>query len=198
MTKKEFLNKLKNNISFLPKQDIEDRLSFYSEMIDDKIEDGKSEEQAVLEIGDVEQISYQIIKDTPFIKIAKGKITSKRSLTDFEAVLLICTAPIWVSLLIVAFSVVISLYAALWAVIISLYACVFALAISGVGAVVYSVLLFITNSAVTGLSVLGAGLALCGVSILLYYFSALVSKGAIYLIKALSVLVKKAFIRREN
>lgn len=193
MTKKEFLNKLKNNISFLPKQDIEDRLSFYSEMIDDKIEDGKSEEQAVLEIGDVEQISYQIIKDTPFIKIAKEKITSKRGLTDFEAVLLIFTAPIWVSLLIVAFSVVLSLYVTLWAVIISLFASVFAVAISAIAGVVYGIILTVMGSVLTGLSVLGASLVLGGISILLYYLSVLVSKGATLLLKYLSVAIKKVF-----
>lgn len=198
MSKEQFIKELNSKLKGYPKKEVEDRLNFYIEMIDDRIEDGILEEDAVSMVGTVDEVYKQIVSDIPLSKIAIERLAPKRNLKALEVVLLVFGAPIWLSLIIALFAVVVSLYAALWAVIISLYACVFALAISGVGAVVYSVLLFITNSAVTGLAVLGAGLALCGVSILLYYFSALVSKGAIYLIKALSVLVKKAFVRRES
>ncbi len=51
MNKREFLQKLENGLSGLPREDIEQRLSFYAEMIDDRIEDGFSEEEAVAGIG---------------------------------------------------------------------------------------------------------------------------------------------------
>ena len=47
MTKIKFLIELHNRLSGLPKDDVEERLSFYSEMIEDRIEDGLSEEEAV-------------------------------------------------------------------------------------------------------------------------------------------------------
>lgn len=44
MTKREFTVRLGSMLSGLPKRDIDERISFYCEMIDDKIEDGMSEE----------------------------------------------------------------------------------------------------------------------------------------------------------
>ena len=165
-------------------------------MIDDIIEDGKTEEEAVLEMGDVNTISAQIIRQTPFLKIAKEKIASKHNLTEFEIVLLILGAPIWLSLLIAGFAVVLSLNVTLWAVIISLFASVFAVAISAIAGIVYGIILTFMGNVLTGLSVFGASLVLGGISILLYYLSVLVSKGATLLLKYLSVAIKKAFKRK--
>ena len=47
MNKTEFLNELKDGLSGLPREDVEERLSFYGEMIDDRVEEGMTEEEAV-------------------------------------------------------------------------------------------------------------------------------------------------------
>ena len=47
MKKQEFITKLEEKLSRLPKKEVEERLNFYSEIIEDKIEDGLTEEQAV-------------------------------------------------------------------------------------------------------------------------------------------------------
>ena len=47
MTKKEFLSSLRSKLQGLPPSDIDERISFYSEMIDDRMDEGKSEEEAV-------------------------------------------------------------------------------------------------------------------------------------------------------
>ena len=49
MSKTEFLTELKKALEGLPEEDIEKSLEYYSEMIDDRIEDGLSEEEAVAE-----------------------------------------------------------------------------------------------------------------------------------------------------
>ena len=77
MNKQAFMANLRARLSGLPKQDVEERLSFYSEMIDDRMEDGLSEEDAVLQTGSVEAIAAQIIADIPLTKIAKDKINAK-------------------------------------------------------------------------------------------------------------------------
>ena len=59
MTKHEFLAQLRKGLSGLPKDDIEDRLMFYSEMIDDRTEEGLSEEDAVLAVGTIDEIVQQ-------------------------------------------------------------------------------------------------------------------------------------------
>ena len=46
MNKREFLASLRNGLYGLPQDDIEERLGFYAEMIDDRMEEGLTEEQA--------------------------------------------------------------------------------------------------------------------------------------------------------
>ena len=51
MSKQEFLAQLRKSLSGLPQEDIEERLTFYSEMIEDHIEEGLPEEEAVSAVG---------------------------------------------------------------------------------------------------------------------------------------------------
>ena len=62
LTKAEFLSELKNRLSSLPDQDVNDRLDFYSEIIDDRIEDGESEEEAVRSLGNMDDIVAKIME----------------------------------------------------------------------------------------------------------------------------------------
>ena len=50
MNKEEFLNSLRKRLKGLPNNEIEERISFYSEMIDDRVEEGMSEEEAILQM----------------------------------------------------------------------------------------------------------------------------------------------------
>ena len=65
MNKREFLARLRKELSGLPQSDREERLAFYSEMIDDRMEEGLSEEDAVSAVGSVEEIAAQIVADFP-------------------------------------------------------------------------------------------------------------------------------------
>ena len=122
MSKQGFLAQLRKGLSGLPQEDIEERLTFYSEMIDDRIEEGLSEPEAVSAIGTVDDIITQILADTTITKLVKEKVKPKRTPKAWEIVLLVLGSPIWLSLLIVAFAIVLSLYATLWSVVISLWA----------------------------------------------------------------------------
>ena len=75
MSKQEFLVQLRKGLSGLPQDDIEERLTFYSEMIDDRMEEGLSEEDAVYEIGDIDELISQIVADIPLTKLVKEKIS---------------------------------------------------------------------------------------------------------------------------
>ena len=46
MDKHTFLTDLRGALSGLPQDDIEERVGFYGEMIDDRMEEGMSEEEA--------------------------------------------------------------------------------------------------------------------------------------------------------
>ena len=55
---------------YLSKNDTAERLNFYSEMIDDKIEEGASENDAVSSIGSVDDIVSQIVDE---FSVSKNK-----------------------------------------------------------------------------------------------------------------------------
>ena len=59
MNKTEFLAALERALSGLPEQDVQERLAFYGELIDDRVEEGLSEEEAVKERGSVDEIAKQ-------------------------------------------------------------------------------------------------------------------------------------------
>ena len=65
MNKLEFLLELSRALEGLPKEEIDEKLGFYNEIIDDKIEDGMSEEDAIAEIGSPEAIAMEIIAEYP-------------------------------------------------------------------------------------------------------------------------------------
>ena len=123
MNKQEFLLNLRNLLSGLPEKDIEERLSFYGEMIDDRVSEEKiTEEEAVSLVGSVEEIASQIIIETPVLKIAKEKIKKGRRFSWWEILVIALGSPIWLSLLIAVLAVVFAVYISAWAIIISLWA----------------------------------------------------------------------------
>ena len=73
MTKIEFLLSLNNRLSGLPQNDVHERLNFYSEMIEDRIEEGLSEQEAVMAVGSVDKIVAQIVADIPVTRSANEK-----------------------------------------------------------------------------------------------------------------------------
>jgi uncharacterized membrane protein len=63
LTKYEFLEKLQTKLRDLPESEVGERINFYSEMIDDRMEEGLSEEEAVAAVGTVEGIAFQISEE---------------------------------------------------------------------------------------------------------------------------------------
>ena len=59
MNKQQFLDALKKELCGLSQDDIQESLDFYSEMIDDHIEEGLSEEEAVASIGHPKEIAKE-------------------------------------------------------------------------------------------------------------------------------------------
>lgn len=117
----------------MPENDIEERLIFYSEMIEDRIEEGFSEEEeSVAAAGFVDEIIAQTIADIPLSKIAGERIRTKRQLKSWEIALLALGSPIWLSLGIAAAAVFFAVYVSAWSVIASLWAVFGSLAVCAV------------------------------------------------------------------
>ena len=108
MKKTEFLSSLRQKLSILPQRDVEKILEYYSEMIDDYIESGYSQEAAVAKMGGVNNVAAQILAnaqnptyEAPYVqKQKKGRAM---------ILLLILAFPVWFPLLVAAFSILLSL-----------------------------------------------------------------------------------------
>lgn len=197
MSKQEFLEYLRKGLSGLPQEDIEERLTFYGEMIDDRIEEGLTEEDAVSRIGTVDTIISQIKADIPITKLVREKITPKKNLRIWEIVLLILGSPIWLSLLITAFAVILSLYATLWSVVISLWA-VFGLVIGcAFGSVVAGIVFACSGNVLSGIAMLAAGIICAGLSIFMFYGCKATTNGVLMLTKKMALGIKSLFVVKE-
>lgn len=198
MLKQEFLDKLRTDLVGLPKQELEERLAFYSEMIDDRIEDGCDEEDAVAGVGSVGEISAQIISDIPLAKIAKERIKPKRRMKAWEIVLLILGSPIWLPLAAAAFVVILSIYVVLWSLIVSVWAVFASLAAAAIGVAFAGVTFAIVGNVLVGVAMIGAAIVCAGLSIFLFFGCHAATKGIIQLTKKLALGIKKCFVRKES
>lgn len=119
MKKQEFIDKLSGLTKDLTASEREKAIQFYTEIIEDKIESGISEEEAVAQLGSPTGAAQKIKTDMQ----AKSKKTKK--------IILISTCVIWVPFLLTMILMVFSIYLVLWTVIITgfcavlSFACVF-------------------------------------------------------------------------
>ena len=197
MGKQEFLTRLRKGLQGLPQADIDESITFYSEMIDDRMEEGISEEEAVAATGSVEDIVGQIVADTPLSKIAKARIRPKRRLRFWESFLLVLGIPVWLPLCVSGIAVVFSLYGTIWSLIISLWS-VF---VASIGIAAYGVIsgicIAFTESIPTGLLHLAAGLICIGLSIFLCMGCKAVTKGFMTVTKTFAIWIKNCFMKKE-
>ncbi len=95
MNKNEFLNQLRKRLSVLSQDEIEELISEYSEHIDHKMSEGKSEEEAVNDFGDLGELSRSILQayklndhytnKPKFSEILeKSELTGRKFLKNFE------------------------------------------------------------------------------------------------------------------
>ena len=195
MDKQDFLTQLRKALSDLPREDIAEHLTFYSEMIDDRIEEGLSEAEAVSAMGPVEQIAMQILSDksNPIEEAPKPK----RQRKTWEIVLLILGSPIWLSLGIAAVSVVFSLYVSLWSVIVSLWASFGAVVCGALGGIAGGILLACQGFGLSGTAMIAAGLICAGLSILLFLGCKFTTATIAFASKKIFIWYKKRFTKKE-
>lgn len=195
INKQEFLARLRKGLSGMPRDDMEERLIFYSEMIDDRMEEGLSETEAVDAIGTVDDVISQILADTPLTRLVKEKIKPGRSMRSWEIVLLVLGFPLWLPLLIAAFAVILAVYIVVWSAVISLWAVEVSLWAGALGGVISA--FAVQDNVLSGISMLSIGLCCAGLSIFLFFVCKAVTKGILRLTKRAALWFKSLFVGRE-
>ena len=197
MTKAEFLQAIETGLAGLPHQDREERINFYSEIIDDRIEEGLSEEAAINEIGSVDEIIRQTVTDRYYTSL-QNPPKQKNRLPVWVIVLLCVGAPLWISLAAAAFSIVVSIYATIWSVAVTLWAVFGALVGAGAGCILGGIIYAIWVHPTAGLLAISAGMVCTGLSILMFYGCMWSTKGFAWLTKIMVVGIKNCFVRKEK
>ena len=198
MNKRDFLARLREGLSGFPRQEIEDRIAFYEEIIDDKIEDGLSEEEAVSKIGTVSEVVEQIVSETPLVRLVKEKIKPKNKMKAWEITLLAVGSPVWIALILSAVAVAVSLYASVWAVIVSLWAVQVSLSACAVAFQVGGIFLICTGHAPTGIAVIAGAFICAGLAIFAFYGCKSLTKGVLILTKKSILALKTSLVKKED
>ena len=198
MNKKEFLAALRAGLTGLPEADVQHWLDFYSEIIDDRMEEGMTEPEAVADVGSVHNIVTQILSETPLPKLVHAKVKPKRPLKAWEIVLLVLGSPMWVPLLFAGILVILACYATLWACIVSLYAVDLSLVLCAVAGIFGSFLYVPSGDVLPRIFLIGAGLMCAGLSVLLFFAFTKISAWILRLSKQALLAVKFRFVRKED
>ena len=172
MRKEAYLDLLRVKLMEADIPGIDQMVDFYAEMIDDRMEDGMTEEEAVASMENIDTIVSQAQADRPITDLVTARMKESHEAAKKEGhgtrwmVLAIIGFPVWFPLLVAFFAVLLAVYVSLWAVVIALYAVEFAL---GIGAaalfvggfgVLFGWIPFVTFMAGWGIALMAAGLFL--------------------------------------
>lgn len=197
MNKQEYLEAIRSRISAMPADDVNRFMDYYSEMIDDRVEDGLSEEEAVADMGSPDAAVEQILEDMPLTKLVKEKIKPKHELKAWEVVLIVLGSPVWITLLITALVLLLTLWIVAFALLISFYAVVLSFVAAGIGGLICAIPLFIANSPYTAVLMLGAALIGIGIAILFVVSVKPVTVGIFKVCKASVNGIKRMFVKEK-
>lgn len=197
MNKQEYLEAIRSRISAMPADDVNRFMDYYSEMIDDRVEDGLSEEEAVADMGSPEAAVEQILEEMPLTKLVKEKIKPKHELKAWEVVLIVLGSPVWIPLLITALVLLLTLWIVAFALLISFYAAVLSFVAAGIGGLICAIPLFIANSPYTAVLMLGAALIGIGIAILFVVSVKPVTVGIFKVCKASVNGIKRMFVKEK-
>lgn len=196
MNKQEFLSTLQGRLGWLPRHELDTSLAFYTEAIDDRIEDGASEEDAVAALGSIEEIVARIVEEVP--PIPKTVAQFKTPSTTANILLAVLLSPIWIPLAFGGIVAVLSIYIALWALAASFWIIV------GIFIIMVPISLYglfycaAQGFFLSGVAVAGVGFLFGGVGLILTPAASLIGKGLVRLASLFARSIKSLFIREAR
>lgn len=167
MDKKEYLDKLKNELGNLVKEDADNIINYYDELISDAVEEGENEKEFVSTLDNSEDIIKKFNIERK-IKNAEEKPTVKNNMIALFAVFGAITSPIWVPLAIVFASVIFVLLLSGFMVVLSLAISTLTLFISFIASL--ALIVYTPYAFFVSLAILGVLLFLAGFTIITFNF----------------------------
>lgn len=210
MTKAEFTQEILRRTGHLSRAEVDKWISFYSECVDDRMEEGMDEAEAVARLGNMEDILKSMEQETPGAALPSVYTASpdtypapsdaytesprpKKEHRTLWKVLAICGSPLWLPVAAGLAVAVLALYLSLWAVLLALYIVVASFgfaALVGLGNAVWA---FDRAAVPTGLLLLGAAFVCLGLCLLLIPAAVACTRGLVWLALWLVRLCRRPF-----
>ena len=197
MTKADFLQLLERALMQLPEEERQRNLEYYSELLDDMMEEGMTEAEATARLGSPAQIAQNILQEMPLSKLVSTCVKPKSGWTPLAIVLAVVGSPVWVPLLLACGAIVLALFVSIWALGFAAVALVIGLAVAVVAAPIIAIRAAILTLPL-GLLLLGAGLVLLGLCVLGGLMAVELCKLLWQLTVWLAHQIKGLFIRKEE
>lgn len=186
MNKQEYISRLNELLACLPADHRLESISFYEEMIDDRMEDGMTEEQAVAALDAPGIAAEKILDDLPAVPRVVVKTRRKSRALLWGAAII--GSPLWVALTLAFAAAVLGIYFCIWL----LAACIWVIAIGGILCLPLGTLLAFwgIEAGNTAFALWGFGSGLVGSAL-----GALCARGAFAASRQLALLSRK-WLRR--
>jgi len=189
MTKQEFMSQLAATIANIQDHERYKILDYYSELIDDRVENGEAEPEVIASFGSINELAQKIKDDYPDKKMSsasKGVIITA----------LAFGSPIWIGLGIAAISILFSLAVAALSILFSFFVTAFALALSAIVGFFMSLAMLGGNPQLAFFQI-GVCLFSAGLSIFIFHLSMLLFKLMTKGTKIGMQTIKNAFAKRR-
>lgn len=122
MRKKEFLRRLSQELSHLDREERDDILDYYDELIEDRIEKtGSCESDVIYDLGEIEDIARRVdpshrrrfrYEEEEEMPKRRTKRRKKSSHSVVGIILSICLIPVWAVIFIVLFALIVAILGA--------------------------------------------------------------------------------------
>ena len=170
MNKKQFCTFLENELRlYLSSKEVYKTLNFFKEMIDDHVDEGLSEEEAVSQLGNIDDIVGQILDEHNIKKRQKKlvwRFIPQKTPSASNIIIVILLFPIWITI----FSLVASFFIAFMSLIFSLVVSVIAFFVGGIALILIALFYLIYEKNIAYyLDILGFGFIITGIGLIGIY-----------------------------
>lgn len=192
MDRIDFIEVLADELSYRVKpSEIHQLINYYDEMIDDLMEEGYSEQDAVAKLGDPKKLAQEAAG------IQEIEIEVPRRFNPLVILLLILGFPLWGSLAFAFLMVLLSFYIVLWCVPFTTGTFGFGMAFGGLVATFFSPFMMM-DTFFQGVTQLGVGMLCFGIGLISLVFTCSISGFFLKATRSLTIWTKNLIFKRRK
>lgn len=166
MTKDEYLSELRAGLAAFSKDEVDRAVSFYEEMVDDRVEAGVSEEEAVGSLEPPAEAAARIISEMPAVPRAAARLRSPKTPRSWFVAFIVAAvigSPVWIPLTLGVIMAVIGCFIGLFGLLVAVWAIAASMLLGAPIGLLYLVAGVKAGSVAGALMGLGCGVAVAGV-----------------------------------